>query len=305
MKQLSTMSFDPGLALKPQMALPFTCELSLAPLIAFWQQTITPEHPIKGTLASMVQDHLRQAPELLEPITDHAVIARHRELIDVLMSVAFPQASWEQAYAAAMIPFKMQSFYATPAFERLGLADDGTLRGRLNVDPQTTAHVKLLHAYACILQRVYGIELNFEYPLIFTTADPDTGLDRHLKPNVDGRFVEVKTLGEVPRLTDDAKQHLFANLADPRVWMELLPPQHFVFQGFTILTAEDVTDQEVLSSLKRDLIEKESIISNARFRNLQDRLRTLFRKPDLRFGLAALQGKQVLVLSAGANIEYG
>ena len=87
--------------------------------------------------------------------------------------------------------------------------------------------------------------------------------------------------------------------------MQLLPPEHFVFQGFTVLTADDVTDQEVLSSLKRDLIEKESIISKVRFHSLQDKLRTLFRKPDLLFGLAALQGRQVLVLNAGAHIEYG
>jgi hypothetical protein len=87
--------------------------------------------------------------------------------------------------------------------------------------------------------------------------------------------------------------------------MDILPPEHFVFQGFGVLTADDVTDQEVLSSLKRDLIEKESIISNIRFRGLQDKLRTLFRKPDLLVGLAALQDRKVLILNAGAQIEYG
>ena len=109
----------------------------------------------------------------------------------------------------------------------------------------------------------------------------------------------------MPHLTDEAKQQVLANLANPHLLMELLPPEHFVFQGFTVLTAEDVTDQEVLSALKRDLIEKESIVSNTRFRTLQDKLRTLFRKPDLLFGLAALQDGQVLVLNAGANIAYG
>ena len=285
---------------------PFTCQLSLAPLIAFWQQALCTQHPIKAAIARLVQDQLRQAPALLEPITDQAILVQHQELIDMLMSVVFPQASWEQAYAAALLPFHLQSFYATPSFERLGMADeDGTLRGRMNMDGQTLAHVKILHAYAFILQKVYGLELAFEYPLIFTTTDPNTGLDRHFKPNLDGRFVDIKTVGEVPPLTDEAKQQILANLAQPHRLRELLPPEHFVFQGFTVLTAEDVTDQEVLSALKRDLIEKESIVSNARFRNLQDKLRTLFRKPDLLFGLAALQDGQVLVLNAGANIAYG
>ena len=307
MQHTSLMSLDSRFAHDfHAMTFPFICQLSLAPLIAFWQQAISTQHPIKEAIASMVQDKLRQAPELLEPITDQASIAQHRELVDMLMSVVFPRASWEQAYAAALLPFQLQSFYATPSFERLGMADDdGILRGRMNTDVQTLAHVKILHAYALILHKVYGLELDFEYPLICTTTDPNTGLDRHFKPNLDGRFVEIKTVGEVPQLTDEAKQQVLANLANPHLLMELLPPDHFVFQGFTVLTAEDVTDQEVLSALKRDLIEKESIVSNARFRNLQDKLRTLFRKPDLLFGLAALQDGQVLVLNAGANIAYG
>src|SRR5262245_61662114 len=307
MKHTSNISFDSRFAHDfHAMSFPFTCQLSLAPLIAFWQQTISTQHPIKEAIARMVQDQLHQAPELFEPIIDQAILVQHQELVDMLMSVVFPQASWEQAYAAALLPFHLQSFYATPSFERLGMADDdGTLRGRMNMDVQTLAHVKILHAYAFILQKVYGIELDFAYPLIFTTTDPQTGLDRHFKPNLDGRFIEIKTVGEVPQLTDEAKQQVLANLANPHLLMELLPPEHFVFQGFTVLTAEDVTDQEVLSALKRDLIEKESIVSNVRFRNLQDKLRTLFRKPDLLFGLAALQDGRVLVLNAGANIAYG
>jgi len=288
------------------LTFPFTCQLSLAPLIAFWQQAIATQHPIKAAIASMVQDQVRQAPELLEPITDQAILVQHQELVDMLMSVVFPQASWDQTYAAALLPFHLQSFYATPSFARLGMADeDGTLRGRMNTDVQTLAQVKILHAYAFILHKIYGIDLDFAYPLIFTTTDPQTGLERHFKPNLDGRFLEITTVGEVPQLTDEAQQQVLANLADTHLLMDLLPPEQFVFQGFTVLTAEDVTDQEVLSALKRDLIEKESIVSNARFRTLQDKLRALFRKPDLLFGLAALQDGQVLVLHAGATMVYG
>jgi hypothetical protein len=307
MNHTSRMSLDSRFAHDVHaLTFPFTCQLSLAPLIAFWQQTISNQHPIKAAIARMVQDQLRQAPELLKPITDQAILVQHQELVDMLMSVVFPQASWDQAYAAALLPFHLQSFYATPAFARLGMADDdGTLRGRMNMDGQTLAQVKILHAYAFILHKIYGIDLDFAYPLIFTTTDPQTGLERHFKPNLDGRFLEITTVGEVPRLTDEAQQQVLAHLADPHLLMDLLPPEQFVFQGFTVLTAEDVTDQEVLSALKRDLIEKESIVSNARFRTLQDKLRALFRKPDLLFGLAALQDGQVLVLHAGATMVYG
>src|SRR5207237_8736690 len=80
-----------------------------------------------------------------------------------------------------------------------------------------------------------------------------------------------------------------------------LQPCGFAFRGFTVFDAIEVTGQEVLSSLERDLIDKESIVSHTRFNTLQDKLRTLFRRPDLRFGLAALDGDQVLVLNYGAD----
>src|SRR5438132_11368512 len=78
---------------------------------------------------------------------------------------------------------------------------------------------------------------------------------------------------------------------------EIVPPETVTLRGFMTLKAVDVTDQEVLSSLKRDLIDKESIVSSARFESLQAKLRTLFRRPSLHLGLAALEGDRVLVLN--------
>src|SRR5215475_5504434 len=119
MQHTSLMALDTRLAPDVHaMPFPFTCQLSLAPLIAFWQQAIATQHPIKAAIASMVQDQLRQAPALLAPITDQAVLARRREGVDMLMSVVFPQAGQEQAYAAALLPLHLQSFYASPSFAR-------------------------------------------------------------------------------------------------------------------------------------------------------------------------------------------
>src|SRR5205823_1922822 len=56
--------------------------------------------------------------------------------------------------------------------------------------------------------------------------------------------------------------------------------------------------------LKRDLIDKESIVSTARFEALQAKLRTLFRRPNLRLALSALEGDQVLSLNDGAKLSH-
>jgi hypothetical protein len=68
---------------------PFRCELSLAPLIAFWARAAG-DPSAKGALARIVGEEVRRAPELLETIEDFSVIERHRELVDVLMTAVFP-----------------------------------------------------------------------------------------------------------------------------------------------------------------------------------------------------------------------
>jgi GAF domain-containing protein len=283
---------------------PFRSELSLVPLIAFGTRTSGDGPPARAALARVVAEQLEKAPELLEPIHDVAVLERHRGLVDVLMSAVFAPGSWEQQYGAAMLPFHLRGFYATPPARRLFITADGTLQGRLNVDERKLNLIRLLHAYALILRRVYGFELDIDYPFVVTIDDPDTGLDRHFREMLDTQFVEVEAVGAPPELTEAARRRIRANAFDVEVLGGLLPADRFVFRGVTILKAIEVTDQEVLSALKRDLIDRESIVSGARFMDLQDKLRTLFRRPDLKFALAAITGERVLILNSGSRHEH-
>jgi GAF domain len=282
---------------------PFRSELSLVPLLTFWGKKFTDDTSAKGAFIRTVREQIQQVPELLNPITDLGVIERHRALVDVLMAGIFPPAFFEQEFTAVLVPFLLKSFYATPPFERLLRAEDGSLRGRVNLDASMISAMRVFFAYALILERVYGVKLDVDYPLILTATDAETGLERHFKMEFDWRFVEVETVGPVPVLTDAIRRRLHGELFETAMFRELLPADVFMFRGFTIFRAIEVTDQEVLSSLERDLIDKESIVSHTRFKALQDKLRTLFRRPELRFGLAALDGDQVLVLNYGAESE--
>ena len=293
----------PALPAAPD-AFPFRCELSLAPLITFWTQTSAYSEFGRGPLPGIVREKVKHVPELTRAIEDLSVIGRHKALVDLMMTAMFPPAFWEQEYGAALFPFQLRAFYATSAFRRLLMNDDGTLQGRVNLDPQRLGNVKTLLAYELILQRTYGIGLGIDAPVIFTTADPETRLDRHFQMQFDWRFVEVERSGPAPPLAEALRRQLQAGRIDLDLLRDVLPPEAFVLRGFVIMKAVDVTDQEVLSSLKRDLIDKESIVSRTRFQSLQAKLRTLFRRPALGLGLAAVEGDRVLVLSDASSHEH-
>ncbi|HEX9479829.1 MAG TPA: GAF domain-containing protein [Methylomirabilota bacterium] len=290
-------------------AFPFRCELSLAPLITFWTQLSAYHEFGRGPIPGLVREKAREAPELAGVIDDLSVIGKHQTFVDLMMTALFPPAFWEQEHGAALFPLELRAFYATPPFRRSLMNEDGTLQGRASflqkrsVDP-TMAAERLWLAYELILERVYGVELGGDVPvLMFTTTDSVTGLDQHFRLQFDWRFVDVQVVGPKPPLPDGVRQELAAGRLDSEKLRQLLPAERFILRGFMIVKAVDVTDQEVLSSLKRDLIDKDSIVSSSHFQALQAKLRTFFRRPELRLGLAAVEGDRVLVLNDASSHE--
>jgi GAF domain-containing protein len=284
---------------------PFRTELSLAPLTRFWTEMTTEKGSAKSVLARIVRQEVQRAPEILGTIDDLSILERHGELVDILMASIFPAALWDQEYAAALYPFQLRAFYASPPMHGLLVGADGAIQGQVNMEPHMVSTMREAYACALILRRHYGIDVDVDYPIIFTVPDPETQLDRHFRILFDWRFVDVEPVGGLPALDEGVRQRLRADIFDTAVLREALPPERFVLRGVTVFRALEVTDQEVLSSLKRDLIDKESIISDARFRGLEAGLRTLFRRPELRLGLAALDGDRVLVLNDGSRHEHG
>jgi hypothetical protein len=284
---------------------PFRRELSLRPLIDFWRGEGTAcEGSVCAALGTVVREAVARAPELAGPIHDLALLEKHADVVDALMAAVFPPAAWDQSFGAALMPFDLVSVYETPSFRRALLSDDRYLRGQVNIDPDNLKLARLRFAYKVVLQRVYGLQLEIDHPFIISVPDPENGLARHFRISFDATFLDARVVGERPPLSADDRARLEAAFFDVAPLLELLPPDRFVIEGFTIVRAVDVTDQEVLSSIKRDLIDRESIVSRAKFETLQDKLRTLFRRPELRFGLAALDGDKVMILNYGAELEH-
>src|SRR5262245_30264448 len=111
---------------------PFRTELSFCQLIEFWAAEELSNNPVRAAMARVISERLSDAPDLCADIDDPGVLRAHRPLLDALMSLVFPPAFWDSEVGAVMVPFRLQSFYATPSFERLFMGEHGVLRGRLN-----------------------------------------------------------------------------------------------------------------------------------------------------------------------------
>jgi hypothetical protein len=274
---------------------PFKSTLSLKLLIEYWEDVIRKGELVVG--AAELQERLNNAPELRQPITDESILEKHKDLVQFLMGAVIPQAARDTERMAAMVPFQFHSFFDTPGFRTtLNLAFfDETVT--TNFPDNHMELGKTAKACIMILQKVYGVKMNFEKPILFTIHDKKTGIDKVFKVVINGRFCEIITKGAQKPIEKNVLNFLLEKVYDRDLWTQYLRPDDYEFQGFMVVHLIDVTEQEMLSSIKYDLLEKNAVIRKETFTSIQHRLRSLFEIPGLRLGLGFLDPGNNLVLS--------
>lgn len=280
----------------------FRCLLSFKPLIDYLSRSADASRVYRSCLGEDIEQIQKQAPELFRPIEDLSVLQRHRERVERLMSLVFPPVFRESEAVAAMIPFTGEPFFASPRFEKLFLDDNHHLRGQFNRDLKSLGRGRLIRGYLFILEQLYGIHQEFNYPINRIVPDPKTGLERHYKLEMDFSFVRALPAKGAPTLSTEQQHQVREHLTEPEILRRILPPENFELHGFVVLRAMECTTTEILLALERDLIDQEAIVSPGGFLNLQQRLRTLFGRPDLVATVAAFQDDQVLLINSGAEM---
>jgi len=319
---------------------PFMSTLSLVPLIDFWSQDESNggRKSIQVSSAQEIQQKLESAPELFQPITDFSVIEKHRGLIDLMLTAIVPEALNHSSCVSVVPPFDYTPFYITSPFRDLLVGEDGTFSDQLaDLDKYTKIYVQILYAYSYIVTKFYGLELDCDHSTISSSVDPVSGLVRYLKLDFDSQFCRVNAIGKPKKLTNTVKKNLLSNLSGLKIFlsslsgdlkgenikpitdaaqktllanvtglkllMELLRPETFEFQGFIVVSASNITEQYVLSSIEQDLVEKESITSRDRFEALQEKLRTVLQLPEMTVSLIGIQGEQIWTINSGEDVD--
>ena len=283
---------------------PFHSTLSLAPLVDYWHEREQSTNAGVAQLARTVHTLVAQTPWVCEPVQDYQVLTDHHDLIETLMLALFPLASTATDISGVVGPFQRRSFYATPQFSEIMLNKQGLVKQPLNIDLAAMERQLGLMAYQLVLHRVYDTELPSLGGIIFTVPDYKIGLYRHYSIDFDSTFVRVRVVGEPPALSEAQRETLLHNRHRPEVWRELLPPHFFELEGFNVLRLRDMTEQEILSELKYDLLERDVLQTPARFEQIQEKLRVLFAQPALQLGIAAYDEKKKAFVDFGRKINH-
>ena len=279
---------------------PFNSVLSLKLLIEYWENAIK-----NGTVpfGEPLLEHIQNAPELKEPITDKSVLEKHRELINHLMSAVIAPAQTDKELTAATIPFKFESFFETQGFKKTLELDQIHKSAIINIPGNDMVVGKTIQACLLILQQFYNVRINFDKPILFTIRNPINGLDKVYKIEIGRQFFEVVSKRELRPIDPRIIKFLTEKVYDVDLWLQYIRPEDFEFRGFMILRMVDVTEQEMVSSIKYDLLEKNAVSRKESFTAIQHKLRSIFGLPEIRLGLAYFDSDNNIILSTDQDRE--
>ena len=277
---------------------PFRSVLNLRLLVEYWERAIR-----KGDVPSFAKEMLEyvdNAPELRAPIEDLSVLDKHRTFINFLMSAVIPPASKDTERAAAILPFQFKSLYSTPAFDNTLDLEKINDQVVTNLPNNQMTLGKTVKACLLILEKFHKVKMHFDKPILFTIKNPATGLDKIYKVDINTEFCEIKATTTPKPIEKNVVKFLMEKVYDVDLWLQYIRPEDYEFHGFMVFRLIDVTEQEMLSSIKYDLLEKNAVTRKESFAIIQQKLRSLFEIPEMRLGIAYQDPSNNIILNNGS-----
>lgn len=279
---------------------PFDSVLNLSSLISYWEKSLTGQPFYAGHSVTQFKKMISEAPELRAPIRDLTLLDKHKDLIDLMMSAIFPPALSASDLSAAIFPFNFKGFYATSGYQKLLPFDRVRKDLAINVPKNSLRTGKIMLACIYILNKFYNTDLKLERPLLLSIPDEETGLMQVFKMDINTQFTDVVALKEPDPLDNKKIRTILENMFNVDIWLKYIKPEKFRFEGFAILKLTDVTNEEMLSSVKYDLLKKDAITEPASFQAIQQKIRSIFKLPALELGFSYFDPNNNIISNYGS-----
>ncbi|REA64099.1 GAF domain-containing protein [Dyadobacter luteus] len=263
--------------------------ISFKKYIQHLEERVQNETTARKAFFQIVLDKLLADPTFLEPFPGN-MADRYRTQLDLVYGMLVPPIAEEKNVLWGLSgPINPQIFFGTDTFYDL-LTDrfTGELRCDLESVNQGSVRQKALTMYGMIFRKFYNFPASDHTGMLISLPDNKTGLVKYYRINIDTRFIDVVLKGELPDLDANTIRRQIQESADISELFSLLPLSLFRFEGISVLTLTDVTEEHALENLKNTILDRNNFDSQTYYRRIAETLRTLVDDPDIDFGLMPL-----------------
>lgn len=263
----------------------FNSRLSFRPLVTALKKNIAEGNPGMQKLYGHVVAEFETHPHLLNTISDLDILQPHKELIEELLSAVFPPTTANYMYGI-LFPFKNQAVYASPLFKQILLKPGSNDIIVANSMARNDINREKLHfAYGLILKKYMGYNSPDNSRSIYPYTDENTGLTKYMEMRLDGRFIDVQPVGEMPKMPESMLDQVFNRILSLDELMHQIPLEKFVFEGLTVIRINDVTEQAVIAEMKNRLLDINNLPDATAYTDLENHIQNLIGLKDLTIGV--------------------
>jgi hypothetical protein len=251
------------------------------------------EHPYHSSAKEMV-NLINLHPELNTGFSDYSLLEKYKEEIELLLNPLFPEPLLFNEIKAASIPFSFTSFKFTDRFKSIlkNAGEDYQLDVRNFEDDS-------MYIMACtfILAFIYDYKVDLKRPFYFDIPDKTTGTMKYYRTTFNADFSDITATEHAPKITEKDFKELLNNFDNIALWKEKFPPNSYIFKGFGLISLFDVTSEEMLSSIKANLLEGgQNLILK-----LQNNLRDFYSIKDLKLGYSIFDNINTKICETKVN----
>ncbi|HLF45670.1 MAG TPA: hypothetical protein VI548_04560, partial [Chitinophagaceae bacterium] len=265
----------------------YKSSISFKPLLDVINRTL--QHSSSGTkkLYNVVIEYANAHSELLNPIQNISILEKHNEWKEMILSIIFPPTAHEnENLYSVSVPFTYQTIYFSRLFQMLFIKPGST---EIKVpDDETRKEMEqdwLIGAYNLILKKYSSYRPSDIVTSVQPYHDHHSGLMKYMELQLDTRYVDVKFTGSHLPIPEDFLNKKDHGLLTMEELSHNIPIDEFVFEGISIGRVIDVTEREVISRMKSELLNLNAFSENDVYHKLQEMVQSLIGLKDIRIGI--------------------
>jgi hypothetical protein len=242
----------------------------------------------KRAFLSSIIERLDAYPEALQDIA-LSDMERYDELLNLAYTTLLPLIEDEQKhYRALVLPISATVVYGNDGFYDLVAESNHSKWISKQRNGKEMERMRIELCYQMILEKWYGRTFPTQVAMTQIIEETATGLPKAYRLTFNTLFVDISIDDQLPEL-DLAKLDAAGtdNEAITEFLLQYLPLEKFCFEGFRMLSVEDITGQHAVEEIRNELLlHKDEDDSQSFSPQIIDSLKMLLGTPDIELGLS-------------------
>lgn len=268
--------------------LPMKHLISFDGLLKKYEEQLEGNDPFLAATAKRILDTQRDYPVLREGFTDFSLLEKYSDIIDKILQDTFTDALSANEIKVATLPYRDVIIKTSKRFQQIIKEAGEDFEPELRNPGDGMDYIM---SCVVILNFHYGFHLDFSRPFFYDIPDAQ-GVMRHYRILYNADFIDIIPTDKSKDITQEDVAELLENPKDLDLWMDKIPPDSFISNGFVIANMFDVTTEQAISDIKSKLISKDHFRTGSFMGELQETFKSFFRLPNIKVGFASYNTKK-------------